>query len=60
VVRGLRHGRPGAKLCPRCKSARLRFSSRFDVWLFPEQYVCDDCGYRGPVVLELEREETKE
>jgi len=60
VVKNLRHGRPLPKLCPRCGSPRLRLSSRFDVWLFPEQYVCADCGYKGPIVMELEREETRQ
>jgi len=60
VVKGLRHGRVSPKLCPRCGSPRLRLSSRFDVWLFPEQYVCDSCGYKGPVVMELEKEEGKQ
>jgi hypothetical protein len=35
-------------------------SSRFDVWLFPEQYICENCGYKGPIVLELVKEEKEE
>jgi hypothetical protein len=27
------------------------------MWLFPEQYICPDCGYKGPIVLELVKEE---
>ncbi len=48
-------------VCPKCGSANIKFSSKFDVWLMPKQYVCYDCGYTGPVVLELEedRSETK-
>jgi len=42
------------KLCPRCGSPKLRLSSRLDVWLTPEQYVCEKCGYKGPIVLEIE------
>jgi len=32
------------------------------MWLFPEQYICPQCGYKGPIVLELEeqKEETTE
>ena len=60
VVKNLKHRRPSAKLCPRCGSPKLRLSSRFDIWLFPEQYICVNCGYRGPVVMELVKEETKE
>jgi len=28
------------------------------VWLTGTQYYCEECGYVGPVVLELEKEET--
>jgi len=42
------------KLCPRCHSKNIRLSSVFDGWLTPEVYVCKDCGYRGPLVLEVE------
>ena len=47
------------KVCPRCGSANIKFSSKFDVWLMPKQYVCYDCGYSGPVVLELEEDKTE-
>ncbi|MFQ6065012.1 MAG: hypothetical protein ACE5L6_06010 [Candidatus Bathyarchaeia archaeon] len=57
VLRGLNRGRPLRKRCPRCGSSTLRLSSRFDIWLTPEQYVCESCGYKGLLVMELEREE---
>lgn len=57
VVKNLKHNRPMLKLCPRCGSPKLRLSSRFDIWLFPEQYVCLNCGYKGPITMELEKEE---
>ncbi len=62
VVGNLKHGRASPKLCPRCGSPKLRLSTRFDMWLFPEQYICSECGYKGPVTLELEKkqEETSE
>jgi predicted RNA-binding Zn-ribbon protein involved in translation (DUF1610 family) len=59
VVGNLKRDRPTPKLCPRCGSLRLRLSSRFDIWLFPEQYVCEQCGYKGPIALELEAEKTE-
>jgi predicted RNA-binding Zn-ribbon protein involved in translation (DUF1610 family) len=46
-------------VCPRCGSANIKFSSKFDVWLMPKQYVCYDCGYTGPIVLELEEDKTE-
>jgi hypothetical protein len=60
VVRSFKHDGPSPKLCPRCTSPKLRLSSRFDMWLFPEQYICENCGYKGPIVLELVKEEEKE
>jgi hypothetical protein len=32
-------------------------SSSLDYWLTPRKYVCDDCGYVGILVMELEKEE---
>jgi len=60
VLKGLKRRGPVKKLCPRCGSSKLRLSSRFDIWLTPEQYICESCGYRGPIVMEVEEEETPE
>jgi len=57
VVKNLKHNPPTPKLCPRCGNPKLKLSSRFDGWLFPAQYVCEQCGYRGPITLELEKNE---
>ena len=60
ILKGLKRRGPVKKLCPRCGSSKLRLSSRFDIWLTPEQYICDYCGYKGPIVMEVEAEETPE
>jgi predicted RNA-binding Zn-ribbon protein involved in translation (DUF1610 family) len=44
------------EVCPRCGSVNIRLSSNLDVWLTPKRYVCQDCGYVGPIVLELEED----
>ena len=54
-------GKLTPKLCPRCGSPKLRFSGGFDTYprmygLTPGQYACEDCGYKGPIALELEEE----
>ena len=46
-------------VCPRCGSTRLSLSSKMDVWLTPKKYFCADCGYVGPIVMEIERKELK-
>jgi C4-type Zn-finger protein len=51
----LKRSPPRPIFCPRCRSPEIKLSSRFDVWLFPEQYICQKCGYKGPIVLELEK-----
>ena len=66
VLRGLKReklGKRTPKFCPKCGSPRIRFSSSFDVYprmygLTPGKYVCENCGYKGPVVMELEEEGT--
>lgn len=45
------------KICPICESRNLRLSSQFDGWLIPEIYICPDCGYRGPIYIELQIDE---
>jgi predicted RNA-binding Zn-ribbon protein involved in translation (DUF1610 family) len=57
VLRGLNKRKAVKKLCPRCGSSKLRLSSRFDIWLTPEQYICESCGYKGPVVMEVDEED---
>ena len=65
VLRGLKKeklAKRTPKFCPRCGSSKIKVSSSFDTYprmygLTPRQYVCEDCGYRGPIVLELEGEE---
>ncbi len=46
------------KVCPICESRNLRLSSTFDGWLLPEQYICGDCGYRGPIYMEIQIDES--
>ncbi|HID19118.1 TPA: hypothetical protein EYP27_06215 [Candidatus Bathyarchaeota archaeon] len=39
-------------LCPRCGSNRLKPYSPLNGWLTPTQYICEECGYKGAIVLE--------
>jgi len=66
VLKGLKHNKRGeatTKLCPRCGSPRISITSGFDTYprlygITPGQYVCSECGYRGPIVMEQTKEET--
>ncbi len=44
-------------VCPACGSLNIRKSSPFSGWLLPDEYLCPDCGYRGPIVGEIEVDE---
>ncbi len=56
VFKGLNMRKKAEKFCPVCGSPKLRLSSKFDIWLTPEQYVCESCGYKGPIVMEINEE----
>jgi predicted RNA-binding Zn-ribbon protein involved in translation (DUF1610 family) len=66
VVKELKRKKLGehtTKLCPKCGSPEITISSGFDAYprlfgITPERYVCVECGYNGPLVLEQTKEET--
>jgi len=60
VLKTMKHRGPSGIFCPRCASPRIRLFSSLDIWLTPKKYVCDNCGYVGPVVMEIEKIEEKE
>jgi ssDNA-binding Zn-finger/Zn-ribbon topoisomerase 1 len=57
ILRSMKRRKQTIKLCPKCGSPKLRLSSSFDIWLTPEQYVCKNCGYKGPIIMEIEEKE---
>ncbi len=42
------------RVCPVCGSKNIRLFTKLSGWLTPEIYVCEDCGYKGPITLEIE------
>jgi predicted RNA-binding Zn-ribbon protein involved in translation (DUF1610 family) len=58
VLKTLSYRRPTNIYCPRCGSPKIHLSSSLDYWLTPKKYVCENCGYIGPIIMELEKEET--
>jgi len=44
-------------VCPRCGSTQLRLTSKMAAWLTPKKYFCANCGYVGPIVMEIEKED---
>ena len=67
VIKGLKHEKSGeakTKLCPKCTSPRLSISSGPDTYprlygITPGYYICSECGYKGPIVLEQIKEDEK-
>ncbi|MGD0978780.1 MAG: hypothetical protein ABR962_06515 [Candidatus Bathyarchaeia archaeon] len=57
VLKTLKRRKPSKKYCPKCGSPDIGLSSSSDYWLTPSKYACKKCGYSGPVVMELEKEE---
>ncbi|MBT8171805.1 hypothetical protein KJN74_02910 [Candidatus Bathyarchaeota archaeon] len=68
VFKELKHKKRGesiTKLCPKCASQKISINCGSDTYpnlygIVPRKYVCSDCGYRGPLILERinEDEET--
>lgn len=54
IVKRLKHRNETRKFCPVCGSARLKLAGGSDFWLTPGKFVCQDCGYRGFIVMEKE------
>jgi len=57
VFKTLKHRKPTQIYCPKCASPKLSLHSSLDLWLTPHKYVCSECGYTGPIYMELEKEE---
>jgi hypothetical protein len=60
VLKNLRRGRSGLKLCPVCQSSELEVVSSLSIGLTPTQYICKKCGYTGPLFIEIEKDNNQE
>jgi predicted RNA-binding Zn-ribbon protein involved in translation (DUF1610 family) len=58
VLKNTKYRKPTHIYCPRCASPKIALSSSLDVWLTPKQYYCEQCGYLGMIVMELEKEDS--
>jgi predicted RNA-binding Zn-ribbon protein involved in translation (DUF1610 family) len=56
VFSSSKHRKPAQIFCPRCGSPKIHLHSSLDLWLTPQSYICDECGYNGIIVMELEKE----
>lgn len=56
IFKNTKHRKPSQIFCPRCCSPKIQLNSSLDLWLTPKNYYCEDCGYQGIIVMELEPE----
>jgi hypothetical protein len=56
ILKNTKHRKATQIFCPRCCSPKLTLNSSLDLWLTPRQYHCEECGYTGILVMELEED----
>jgi len=54
ALKSLKHSATGPKACPICGSVEVKMRGSLNGWLLPAVYSCEQCGYSGSLVLELE------
>ena len=67
VIKELKHkkiGESSTQLCPKCASPKISIDSGSGTYpklygITPSKYVCSNCGYKGPIVLEQTKEEAE-
>jgi len=60
VLKGLKHKKVGEatiNVCPKCGSKKISDTNSWLYGITPRQYVCAECGYTGPIVMELTKTE---
>ena len=56
ILKNTKHRKVTQIFCPRCCSPKIALNSSLDLWLTPRQYHCEECGYTGILVMELEED----
>ena len=44
-------------VCPMCGNPKIYTSSWLDGWITPEKYICGKCGYKGFILMEIDKKE---
>ncbi|MHC3129011.1 MAG: hypothetical protein IBV52_02925 [Candidatus Bathyarchaeota archaeon] len=66
VLKELKHKKRGEatiNLCPKCGNKKISLTNSLGTYpglygIAPRQYICPECGYKGPIVMEQTKEET--
>ena len=54
ALRNLKHSGTLPKACPACGSVLIKQQGSLGGWLLPPVYACQQCGYVGSLIMELE------
>ena len=54
AFKNLKHSGPVPQACPVCGSVKIKQRGSLNGWLLPALYACEQCGYVGNLVLELD------
>ena len=58
TLKNLKRQKSGIQFCPKCGSPSIFGLGSLDGWLLPTQFTCEECGYSGYLLMELD--ESKE
>jgi len=51
ILKEVKYSNTRPVFCPRCQSPRIKLKESYGI--LPQIYMCEDCGYEGPFILEL-------
>jgi predicted RNA-binding Zn-ribbon protein involved in translation (DUF1610 family) len=60
ALRNLKHSGTLPQACPACGSVKIKQQGSLSGWLLPPVYACQQCGYVGNLILELEEAEDED
>jgi C4-type Zn-finger protein len=56
-TRGKKEHRGKIRICPVCKKPTLGPADNISGWMTAEVFACSNCGYRGPICIEVDPDE---
>jgi len=60
TVKDLKYTGHSAFACPKCGSLKVKPAGSLSGWMTPAIYECQECGYVGSIILEIESEDEDE
>ena len=60
TLKNLKHQKSGFQFCPKCGSPSILGVGSLDGWLLPTQFTCEECGYNGYLLMEIDKTRTEE